>query len=116
MTNKVQDKLKSLNLELVAVPTNMTHFFQPLDLTVNASAKKFISNAVNQQLDDGKQLDDIDVDFRLTIYNQAPPRTISSQLQRVWRSFSKVGEDPESLGYLTEVQLFLQKIPVYNVI
>ena len=74
MTNKVQDKLKSLNLELIAVPANMTHFFQPLDLTVNASAKKFIrtkftkyySNAVKQQLDDGKQVDDIDVDFRLT--------------------------------------------------
>ena len=41
MTQKVIDKLASLNLELVPVPANMTHFFQPLDLTVNGSAKKF---------------------------------------------------------------------------
>ena len=76
MTAGVKDKLKSLNFELVAVPANMTHFFQPLDLTVNGSAKKFVrhqftkyySNSVKLQLhvDSGKQLDDIDVDFRLT--------------------------------------------------
>ena len=74
MTAGVKDKLKSLNFELVAVPANMTHFFQPLDLMVNGPAKKFVrhqfteyySNSVKQQLDSGKQLDDIDVDFRLT--------------------------------------------------
>ena len=33
-------KQKSLDLEHVAVPVNRTHFFQPLDLTVNGSAKK----------------------------------------------------------------------------
>ena len=49
-------------------------FFQSLDLTVNGSAKKFVRNqfteyyssAVKEQLDSGKQLDDIDVDFRLS--------------------------------------------------
>ena len=30
----------SLFIELVAVPANMTHFFQPLDLTVNGAVKK----------------------------------------------------------------------------
>ena len=74
MTQRVKDRLTSLNLELVPVPANMTHFFQPLDLTVNGSAKKFVRNqfteyysgAVKEQLDSGKQLDDIDVDFRLS--------------------------------------------------
>ena len=34
-TNKVLSKLATLNIEVVSVPANMTHFFQPLDLTVN---------------------------------------------------------------------------------
>ena len=71
MTQRVKDRLTSLNLELIPVPANMTHFFQPLDLTVNGSAKKFVrsqfteyySGDVKEQLDSGKQLDDIDVDF-----------------------------------------------------
>ena len=75
MTETVKQKLSSHNIELVPVPANMTHFFQPLDLTVNGSAKKYMrkqfivyySSSVKQQLDSGKQLEDIDVDFRLTI-------------------------------------------------
>lgn len=75
MTEVVKQKLSSYNIELVAVPANMTHFFQPLDLTVNGSTKKYMkkkfiiyySSCVKQQLDNGKQLEDIDVDFRLTI-------------------------------------------------
>ena len=67
-------KLKSLNIELVAVPSNMTHFFQPLDLTVNGVAKSYMrkqfvtyySNCVKQQLESGKRLEDVEVDFRLT--------------------------------------------------
>ena len=42
MTRKVKDRLELLNLELVPVPANMTHFFQSLNLTVNGSAKKFM--------------------------------------------------------------------------
>ena len=75
MTEAVKEKLSSYNIELVAVPANMPHFFQPLDLTVNGSAKKYMrkqfiiyySSAVKQQLESGKQLEDIDVDFRLTV-------------------------------------------------
>ena len=39
---KVLEKLPSINCEFVPVPTNITHFFQPLDLTVNGSAKHFM--------------------------------------------------------------------------
>ena len=71
MTDKVKDRLATLDFELVAVPANMTHFFQPLDLTVNGSAKTFLRKkfteyyaaAVKEQIDGGKQLDDIQVDF-----------------------------------------------------
>ena len=75
MTETVKQKLSSLNIEVVAVPANMTHFFQPLDLTVNGSAKKYMRKqfityytaAVKQQIDRGIQLEDIDVNFRLTV-------------------------------------------------
>jgi hypothetical protein len=42
MTDKVMEKLHSLNCEFVPVPANMTHIFQPLDLTVNGSAKNLL--------------------------------------------------------------------------
>ena len=74
-TEAVEQKLTSCNIELVTVPPNMTLFFQPLDLTVNGVAKKYMkkeffvyySSSVKQQLDSGKRLEDIDVDFRLTV-------------------------------------------------
>ena len=74
VTPTVKRELQSLIIELVPVPANMTNFFQPLDLTVNGSAKKFIrrkfvayySNEVKSQLDGGKKLDDVEVDFRLS--------------------------------------------------
>ena len=63
-TEAVEQKLTSYNIELVTVPANMTHFFQPLDLTVNGVAKKYMkkeftvyySLSVKQQLDSGKNL------------------------------------------------------------
>ena len=64
----------SLNIELIAVPANMTHFFQPSDLTVNGSTKKFMrkqfityySNEIKHQIDSGKAMDDIKVDLKLS--------------------------------------------------
>ena len=36
------------NCELVIVPHNLTNKFQPLDLTINQKAKKFVSNQINK--------------------------------------------------------------------
>ena len=74
-TNKVLCKVASLNIEVVSVPANMTHFFQPLDLTVNREAKTFITDQftswysaqIQSQLDSGVVLDDVDVDLRLSV-------------------------------------------------
>ena len=74
VTQRVLDKLKSLDCEFVAVPANMTHFFQPLDLTVNRSAKQFMrkqfvmyySEIVRHKLENGENVEDIEVDLRLT--------------------------------------------------
>ena len=66
-TQKVCSKLSSLNIEVISVPANMTHFFQPLDLTVNGQAKKFCKNKfatwysaaeVHKQVDSGINFED----------------------------------------------------------
>ena len=74
-TERVLSKLASLNIEIVSVPSNMTHFFQPLDLTVNDQAKKFCkekfkswySGEVQRQLDSGTSFEDIEVDLRMSV-------------------------------------------------
>ena len=73
--NKVLSKLASLNIKVFSVPANMTHFFQPLDLTVNREAKTFMkdqftssySAQIQRKLDSGVVLDDVDVDLRLPV-------------------------------------------------
>ena len=45
-TDHVAQILDSLNIEVVKVPANMTHFFQPFVLTVNGSAKNFMRKKV----------------------------------------------------------------------
>ena len=75
MTDPVMQKLKENFIKVVKVPANMTNLFQPLDLTVNRSAKAFMkrkftewySSSISKQLDEGKAIDDIDVDLKLSI-------------------------------------------------
>ena len=53
----------------------MTHVFQPLDLTVNKFAKDFMkgmcstwfSRQISLGLENGVELDDIEVDYRLSV-------------------------------------------------
>ena len=74
-TERVLSKLASLNIEIVSVPANMTHSFQPLDLTVNGQAKKFCkemfttwySGEVQRQLDSGASFEDMEVDLRMSV-------------------------------------------------
>ena len=74
MTKEVLDLYKKENIEITCVPANMTHFLQPLDLTVNGYAKKHTRRKFNDwyttqiglQLDKGKSLQDITVPLLLT--------------------------------------------------
>ena len=108
MTPTVKRELQSLNIELVPVPANMTHFFQSLDLTVNGSAKKFIrrklvayySSEVKSQLDSGKNLDDVEVDFCLSkikplhawwLIDMCNYFTTEKGIQIVMKGWKKVG-------------------------
>ena len=45
MTNEVISLLKENNIILIRVPANMTHIFQPLDLTANQWAKKIMRDS-----------------------------------------------------------------------
>ena len=73
-TDHVAQILDSLNIKVVKVPANMTHFFQPLDLTVNGSAKHFMrkrfvtwyAEKIKKQMDAGVLAESIDVNLKLT--------------------------------------------------
>ena len=62
------------NCELVIVPHNLTNKFQPLDLTINQKAKRFVSNQFNKwyaervsrQLTNGKSPGDVKVSLKLS--------------------------------------------------
>lgn len=72
---KVCTKLSSLNIEVISVPANMTHFFQPLDLMINGQAKKFFkkkfstwySVEVQKQVDRGINFEDVAVNLKLSV-------------------------------------------------
>ena len=74
MTTAVLEAFKEANVCIVNVPANMTKFYQPLDLTVNGYAKRFLKRKFNEwysgqvkaQLDNGVSLDDIHVGLQLT--------------------------------------------------
>ena len=75
MTKPVMDKLTENSIKLVKIPPNMTCIFQPLDLTVNGAAKAFMKNrftewysrCIAQQLDAGKDVDNIDIQLKMSV-------------------------------------------------
>ena len=62
------------DFELAIVPHNLTNKFQPLDISINQSAKKFISNKfnawhadrVNKHLSNGVTTGDVKVSLKLS--------------------------------------------------
>ena len=78
-TGQTNENIKEYTEEndcvIVYVPNNMTHYFQPLDLTVNAVAKHFLkdkfelwyANEVKKQLDEGTKVYKIDIPLKLSI-------------------------------------------------
>ena len=107
VTPMILNLYKESNIVVVLVPANMTNFLQPLDLTVNGYVKKFMRGKFNawyslqigNQLDAGKQLQDIDVPLRLSLlkschaewlvecYNHMT--TTATQSRRLFRLESK---------------------------
>ena len=75
-TDKVLSELERLNINVVAVPKNMTHLLQRLDLTTNASVKKmekrgfsdYFTSTITETLEKDPQRDvtTIEVDLKLS--------------------------------------------------
>ena len=73
-TDHVAQILDSLNIKVVKVPANMTHFSQPLDLLINGSAKNFMrkrfvtwnAEEIKKQMDAGVPAESIGVNLKLT--------------------------------------------------
>ena len=69
MTQAVLDTMQEEDIVLSQVPAGMTYIYQVLDLTVNGYAKRFMNqkfnewytNQVQQQLDKGKDIEQIEV-------------------------------------------------------
>ena len=111
-TFKGQDNeaMKSLcnknNCELVIVPHNLTNKFQPLDLTINLKAKKYVSSKFNEwyaervskQLMNGKAPGDVKVSLRLSDLKPLHAKWIvemygylKQQKESVVKGFEKAG-------------------------
>ena len=75
MTSEVMDLLAKENILVSCVPNNMTHLFQPLDLTVNSWAKRYMkekfaswyAQKIREGLDSGIKIVDIDIKTQLTV-------------------------------------------------
>ena len=75
ITDEVTSHLLQNKIYFVTVPNNMTHLFQPLDLTVNGHCKKLMKNEfakwymqqVDNALQVGTKLEDINIEFRLSV-------------------------------------------------
>ena len=75
MTEEVLEKLKINKIFLVRVPANMTHIFQPLDLTVNGHFKQFMkekfsawyTEQISIALENGEKLENINISFKITV-------------------------------------------------
>ena len=74
-TENIKEYIEENDCVMVYVPNNMTHYFQPLDLTVNVVAKHFLkdklklwyANEIKKQLDERTEVYEIDILLKLSI-------------------------------------------------
>ena len=74
MTSEVLTILNDNDICLGNIPPNLTKHYQPLDLTVNGHAKRYLKNKfstwygnqISKQLDEDVNIDAVDVKLRLT--------------------------------------------------
>lgn len=106
ITDRVEELLDANNCVYVLVPANMTHHFQPLDITINGMAKKFLnakfsdwySGQITQQLKDGVPAHNVKIDLTLTKMKPVHARWLiglydylRNQREVIIESFTKAG-------------------------
>ena len=97
MTNSVLKKLEEHNILFTRVPGNMTHLFQPLELTVNDYFKQFMkrkfvkcyANKVTRALDDGQDLESVTIDFKLSTVKPLHEKWVMEAYNHITSSIGK---------------------------
>ena len=85
-TDKIFKVLKDNHILVTKVPANMTHLFQPLDLTFNKAAKDYtkqkfsdwFTRQINTGLENGQELDYIEIDYRLSVLKPLHSKWLTS--------------------------------------
>ena len=120
-TTKVMNLLKDNKILVTNIPANMTHFYQPLNLTVSGYAKKFMSRKFNSwytdqislQLEKGVPIDEIDIKLRLSVMKPLHAEWITDFYNYMTTAESKkiIKSGWLSLGVLDAIRLGLNKLP-----
>eukprot|EP00795_Rhopilema_esculentum_P008930 gene8930-16558_t len=90
-TENVKQLVLKNNGKMVPVPKNMTHIYQPLDLTVNRSCKAFLrkesqnwfAEQVQQQIQNGCEAEQVKVDLKISILKLIQAKWLTSFYDRM---------------------------------
>ena len=123
-TDKVLKVLEDNNILATKIPPNMTHLFQPLDLTVNKVAKDFMkkkfsewfSRQISIGLENGQELEDIQIDYRLSVLKPMHAKWLISLYDFMSSPEGKVviASGWRKSGILDAVEMGLSKLPVLD--
>ena len=124
LTKSVLQFLHHNNFVVTFVPANMTHLYQPLDLAVNGYANKFSktkfkewhANQTIQQLDEWKELYEIEVKFQLTMLKPLRTQWWSDLYNQMASAKGKniVLKGCQLAGITKEIQKFLSNLSALN--
>ena len=100
------------NCELVIVPHNLTNKFQPLDISINQVAKKFVSHKFNSwyadrvsaQLSNGTSPADVQVSLKLSILKPLHAKWIVDTYNHLKEQKDSIIKGFESAGILEAIE------------
>ena len=115
--------LRENNILLTNVPPNMTKFYQPLDLTVNGFAKRFMgrkfndwyTSQVSAQLDKEIPIEEIDIKFRISLLKPLHAEWVTDFYNHMTSGCKKIIERGwASAGIRDAIRLGLSELPLID--